>query len=409
MAESEQMKTLSYINGIHETPIVKVPLSKSVANRWLILRALFPDQIVLHEISDADDVKILKRALDKGEGDIDLGAAGTAMRFSLAYFSMKHKTVSRLFGSERMHLRPIGQLVDALCAIGAEITYQDKKGYPPVVVNGKHLRGGQVYVPADMSSQYISALMLSAPATQDGLVIHMSSKGVSQPYIRMTASVLEQAGINVEMDGNRIHVHGKVERRVDVPNEGDWSAAGAFLAWVAITGNPLKVQGLSLDSVQGDKILDELAPEFGVATSWENGLWCLKRTHIPTEELRLDLLDWPDLAQPLIMAAVGQGRSGHVSGLRTLRIKETDRIAALVETIEALGGETNPLAGAIYWEMNEIRVPDRVFKTFEDHRVAMSLAPMAYYGSINLEDPSVVSKSFPTFWDELKKLGLVLA
>lgn len=409
MAKRGVMNTLKWAPKKGETPVVRVPLSKSVANRWLILRAFYPDQIYMHSLSDAKDTAILQRALEIREGDVDLGPAGTAMRFSTAFFSVLRGADVRLFGTERMHERPIEPLVDALRSIGADVEYEGKKGYPPLKIQGKHLRGGEVRVPADMSSQFISALMLIATATYDGLLIHRTTKSVSQPYVDMTAHVLRQAGISVEYDGPRIHVHGKVTSRVDVPVEGDWSAAAAFVAWVAVSGEPLNIEGLSANSVQGDKALMDMVEEFGIEAQWDNGVWKLERTHVPSHDFEIDLLDYPDLAQPLILAAVGQGRSGKATGLRTLRIKETDRIAALVDSIEALGGEPTPLAGSIYWSIEKPVVPEKFFKTYDDHRMAMALAPMATLGQISLDDVNVVDKSFPKFWEEMKKVGLEFA
>lgn len=400
------MKTVSWKEQAGDVPIVNVPLSKSVANRWLILRAFYPEHIHMHSLSGAHDTAILQRALEQGSGEINLGPAGTAMRFSTAYFAVARGRSCRLFGTDRMHQRPIGPLVDALRSMGADIEYESIHGYPPLRIVGKHLRGGQVYIPADMSSQFISALMLVATATQDGILIHRTSRGVSQPYVEMTAVVLRQAGLHAEFDGPRIHVHGKVTKRVDVPIEGDWSAAAAFLAWVAVTGKPLAIHGLSPKSVQGDKVLQEFAPQFGVVGTWDGALWKLERTHIPTDDVHLDLLDYPDLAQSLIIAAVGQGRSGKVSGLRTLRIKETDRIAALVETIEAVGGEPTPLSSSIYWSVSKPVLPNTVFKSHEDHRMAMALAPLSFFGNLDIDDVGVVAKSFPEFWLEMEKLGV---
>lgn len=387
---------------------VRVPLSKSVANRWLILRALFPDLVHMHELSQAKDTSILQAALDGRTGDIDLGPAGTAMRFSTAYFSAMPGYEVFLHGTQRMHQRPVGPLVDALRSLGADLEYGGVEGYPPLRIKGKRLRGGEVYIPADMSSQFISALMLIAPATHDGLVIQRTRRGVSQPYVDMTSQVLRQAGVNVEEEGRRIHVHGKVTERVDVPVEGDWSAAAAFLAWTAVSGQPLRIQGLSPDSVQGDKILDQWTGLFGVVSKWEDGVWCLERVRIPADDVQLDLLDYPDLAQSLIMAAVGQGRSGKASGLYTLRIKETDRIAALVESIEAFGGETSASGGSLYWTIGEPSAPQGTLSVFDDHRMAMALAPMAGLFDIQLDAPSVVEKSFPGFWEEMSVAGLSL-
>lgn len=410
MEPSSIVKTLRYIPSSSTTETVHVPLSKSVANRWLILKALFPDKIEMPILADAEDTKILEAALKSEAAEIDLGAAGTAMRFSIAYFSVQRNREVLLFGTERMHERPVGALVDALRDIHAEIEYEGKTGYPPVRIKGKHLRGGMVEIPADMSSQFLSALMLVAPATSDGMLIHRSTKAVSQPYINMTLAVLEQAGISIQEDGSRIHVHGKVKDKVVVPTEGDWSAVAAYIAWLAVAGGEVYIEGLSKNSVQGDKILDEWIGYFGIVGEWNDGVWHLKRVMIPTDPLNLDMLDFPDLAQCLIMAAVGQGRSGKVTGLRTLRYKETDRITALIESIEAVGGEASSVGTGLYWTVEGLpQKPEKVLSTYQDHRMAFALAPLAVHFDFQIDDEEVVRKSFPKFWHEMSKLGLELS
>lgn len=404
------MKTLRYTEPtVNDIPEVEVPLSKSVANRWQILKALFPDHIIKNELSEARDTRILREALQSDQEDIDLGDAGTAMRFATAYFAVQDKCKVHLFGTDRMHQRPMEPLVTALRSLGAEIRYDKQHGYPPLRIYGKKLRGGEVRIPADMSSQFISALMLIAPATSDGLLIHRTSKSVSQPYVDMTATVLRQAGCNVEDEDMRIHVFGKPSKSVQMPTEGDWSAAVTFVAWTAISGRPIAIHGLSPDSIQGDKIILEWANQLGVEGEWENDVWRIQRTHIPEEDLYLDLLDHPDLAPSLIMAAFGQGRGGKVTGLQTLRIKETDRISALVRTMEQMGGDTTDLSASLYWRPAEnIDLTNHVFDTFDDHRMAMAIAPFAFLGDLKLNDTTVVEKSFPGYWRQMKKVGLEL-
>lgn len=385
---------------------VEVPLSKSVANRWLILEALFPEFIEKNDLSEARDTRILREALLSTDEKIDIQDAGTAMRFATAYFSVQYKRRTYLHGTDRMHERPIAPLVNALRDLGGEIRYEKTKGYPPLSIYGKHLRGGEVYIPADMSSQFISALMLIAPATNDGVLINRTSRSVSQPYVDMTAAVLRQAGVEVNDEGTRIHVHGKPTKRIVVPTEGDWSAAAAFFAWVAVSGQTIHVAGLSADSVQGDVVLLDWATELGLKCEWVNEMLEVSRVSIPEDDFNLDFLDHPDLAQSLVMAAIGQGRSGKVTGLRTLRLKETDRVAALVESIEKLGGETTSTGGALYWTVDNLNFDNAQFDVFDDHRMAMALAPVAFLNPIEINDPSVVEKSFPNFWGEMAKLGL---
>lgn len=400
------MKTLSYKEqeGI---PLVEVPLSKSVANRWIILKALFPDKILKNQLSEARDTRILREALESGETDINLGDAGTAMRFATAYFSILKNRNVYLFGTERMHHRPIEPLVSALRHLGAEIRYDEKIGYPPLRIYGKKLRGGEVRIPADMSSQFISALMLIAPATEDGLLIHRTSKSVSQPYVDMTAAVLRQAGITVEEDGYRIHVHGKPQEQVQMPIEGDWSAAATYVAFTAITGKALRIKGLSPKSIQGDRILLKWVKHFGIEGEWEEDVWLIRRTHLPEEDLQLDMLDFPDLAPSLVMAAFGQGRGGKITGLQTLRIKETDRISALVRTIERMGGDTTDLSNTLYWSpATNFDFSGKPFDTFDDHRMAMAIAPLTYFGELEVNDATVVEKSFPGYWSQMEKAGM---
>lgn len=403
------MKEVNYspVQEMDSVPSFRVPFSKSVANRWLVLKALFP-KLEADYPSEADDYRILQRALQSDDEVIDLGAAGTAMRFCTAFFAVQRNRVVELRGSERMHKRPIGPLVDALRTLGASIHYLEEEGYPPLRIEGKKLRGGQVWLPADISSQFITALMLVAPATHDGLQIHRTSRQVSHPYIRMTAHVLRESGVEVEIEGELIHVHGEPTSGASLKGEGDWSAAVAPLAWTAVTGNPVDVLGLKPDSVQGDKVLQDFAAELGVEATWEGERWCLRKGTVPAESLELDLLDFPDLAQSLILAGLGQKRSGKMSGLRTLRIKETDRLKALEESIEALGGDCTTSGGSIYWSVDELKHPDGTLKTYDDHRMAMALAPLSYHFPIRMDHPEVVSKSFPAFWKEASHMGIQL-
>lgn len=404
------MKTLRYTPTTEgQAPNVEVPLSKSVANRWQIIKALFPDKILKNKLSEARDTRILREALASKQEDINLQDAGTAMRFATAYFSVLKGRNVYLHGTDRMHKRPIEPLVSALRSLGAEVRYDGELGYPPLRIYGKKLRGGEVRIPADMSSQFISALMLIAPATNDGLLIHRTSKSVSQPYVNMTADVLRQAGITVEEDGMRIHVHGKPKTEVQMPTEGDWSAAATFVAWTAISGSPLRVIGLVRESIQGDKILQDWLPQLGIEAKWDGDVWCIERLEIPEEDLVLDMLDYPDLAPSIVMAAFGQGRAGKVTGLQTLRIKETDRISALVRTIERMGGDTTDLSSSLYWAPAEkLDFSGEPFDTFDDHRMAMAIAPMAFFGELKLNDASVVEKSFPGYWKQMEKAGLKL-
>lgn len=405
------MKTLRYTDRNYDhTPEVEVPLSKSVANRWQIVKALFPDKILKNQLSEARDTRILREALASEEEDINLHDAGTAMRFATAYFSVQKGRNVYLHGTDRMHKRPIEPLVSALRSLGAEIRYDQEIGYPPLRIYGKKLRGGQVHIPADMSSQFISALMLVAPATNDGLLIHRTSKSVSQPYVNMTADVLRQAGITVEEDGMRIHVHGSPAQQVQMPTEGDWSAAATFVSWTAISGLPLRIKGLAKHSIQGDKVLIDWIEQLGIEAEWEEDVWSIRRTHIPEEDLVLDMLDYPDLAPSIVMAAFGQGRSGKVTGLQTLRIKETDRVSALVRTIERMGGDTTDLSGSLYWAPSQkLDFSGEPFDTFDDHRMAMAIAPMAFFGELKLNDASVVEKSFPGYWKQMELAGLELS
>ncbi len=393
---------------VDENVTIELPLSKSVANRWLILEAIFPDIILKSIYSEARDTQILREALSSESKDVNLHDAGTAMRFATAYFASKLGCEVVLRGTDRMHERPIGPLVKALRDLGAKVDYLDQEGFPPLRIEGKRLRGGEVYVPADMSSQFLTALMLIAPATNDGLVIHRTSKAVSQPYVNMTADVLRQAGVEVEDEGMRIHVHGKPMKPIQVPTEGDWSAAVAFYAWVAVSGKSVHLAGLSAESVQGDKVLQDLGSNLGVVSSWNSGILELEFKGVPEGDFNIDFLDHPDLAQSFILAAACQGRSGKATGLRTLRLKETDRVEAISEAIEKLGGHTTATGGALYWQIDQPIISDQLFRVFDDHRMAMALAPLAFHGAIQVDSLEAVQKSFPHFWLEMSKLGMTV-
>ncbi len=392
---------------------VKLPLSKSLSNRALIINALTPGALPLGEIADCDDTRVTSEALASDADCINVGAAGTAMRFLTAYFASSPGRTVTLDGSERMRHRPIAALVDALRQCGAEISYAGEEGYPPIRIAGSRLAGGSITVPASISSQYISALMMVAPLMTEGLTIHLEGEIISRPYILMTLAMMKEWGAEGELEGNRLTLEPGIYRPVEFAVEADWSAASYWYELEALTSGWITLDGLRSDSLQGDKAVSRIFNNLGVVTEWEgeDGGTDLVASPDLSPRLTIDMTDTPDLAQTVIVTCAMLGIPFRITGLASLRIKETDRLEALRKEILKIGiilriensdtmeweGERRPIT-----EMPE-------FDTYEDHRMAMALAPVSVYvPGIVIRDVEVVSKSYPTFWDDLRNAGFTL-
>ena len=306
--------------------------SKSESNRLLLLQALFSN-LVLENLSNSDDTKTMQAALNKSHGQIDIHHAGTAMRFLTAYLSIQDGKEYTLTGSKRMQERPIQILVEALRRLGADIEYEKKEGYPPIKIRGKKLNGNKVSLPAHVSSQYITALLLIAPSLPNGLTLVLEGKITSIPYIKMSLSLLNQLGVSNSFNGNKIQVHpvSSIKNQV-VRVESDWSSASYFYSIAALSEeSEIKIESYKKESLQGDSILQEIYYQLGVETDFQGHFLVLskKKNKVLPKDISLDLSNAPDIAQTIAVTCFGLGISCNLTGLHTLKIKETDRLEAL--------------------------------------------------------------------------------
>ena len=397
--------------------------SKSISNRILIINALCKDDFKIDKISTSKDTQTLTKLLSQKDANVyDAGAAGTTFRFMTAYLALQQGT-QILTGSERMKQRPIGKLVNALRALGCDIEYLENEGYPPLKINApKPLITNELSIAADTSSQYITALLMVSPTLPNGLRLTLEGNIVSLPYIQMTLSLMQYFGVEHSWSGNTIIVEKQEYVAKDVVVEADWSAASYYYALAAFADElDLKLNGLFKNSLQGDSVAVEMGFHFGVdttfidATDSTEGCLHLKKTGEPmTEMFEWNFLKCPDIAQTFAVICAGTGVQGLFTGLETLFIKETDRVAALKIELAKVGVSFIKLPakfsqkshkqyfmveGKAQWD----KIP--LFPTYEDHRIAMSFAPLAMINTIKIEDPLVVEKSYPEFWEDLKKLG----
>ncbi|HAJ99381.1 MAG TPA: 3-phosphoshikimate 1-carboxyvinyltransferase [Bacteroidales bacterium] len=395
--------------------IVHLPASKSLSNRALILQAISTQPISIENLSDAEDTRVLKNALEsvhRGEAIIDVGHAGTAMRFLTAYLVIQEGSFE-LKGSKRMHQRPIAPLVDALRQLGAEIHYLGQIGFPPLLISGKKLKGGKVSIVSDISSQFISALLLIAPTLPNGLTLEKHGIPASPSYVTMTMGLLKKAGISCNWAGNTISIGAGNFSPTKIVIEPDWSSASYFYSAILLAKEgELFFPGLQQESLQGDAILAHWFKELGVQTHFNSeGARVTKVGNFPAF-MDLNFKNQPDLAQTMAMAFAGCGIQGQFKGLETLPRKETDRIKALLQELRKLGYALSQSdEGA--WQLRKSaqismeRVP--VFQSYEDHRMAMACAPLALCtGKVLIEDPEVVVKSYPKFWENMANIGFTI-
>lgn len=395
-----------------------LPASKSESNRLLVIDAILgTDDLQIENLSESNDTKVLKTALEtlvrlKGTNisvTLDIQDSGTAMRFATAFASAIN-VKSLIIGSERMKERPIGILVNTLKEIGANIRYMENDGYPPIVVEGKRIKGGVIDIDASISSQYISALMLLAPKMTNGLIMYLKGDIASYPYIKMTAKVMEHFGVEILMHENAIAIKKQAySARNEYKVESDWSAASYWYEMAAFSENvDLFLHGLKRDSIQGDAIIAEVFEQFGVHSEFLESGVRLTKTNNHCQHFKLDFLNYPDMVQTLVCTSTGLGISGEFHGLRNLRFKETDRIHALHTELKDMGVILDSSEDKIVLSESVVKT-SRPVRTFADHRMAMSFAPLAIpLGEITIESPNVVSKSYPNFWEDLKKSGFTI-
>jgi 3-phosphoshikimate 1-carboxyvinyltransferase len=400
---------------------IKLPSSKSISNRLLIIQAMTKGGFQLDNLSDADDTLLLNDLLHQIHShqgrsmmtELDTGNAGTVMRFLTAYLSMiPGKWI--LNGSERMKQRPIGILVDGLKSMGAQIDYLSKLGYPPVMIHGAFLKGREIIVDPGISSQFVSALIMIGPKIPGGLTIHLSGPAVSFPYVKMTIGLLKVFGINVVQERSRIFIPEGNYIPFNFKVESDWSAAAFWYEAAAIADQvDLELEGLSKESLQGDSIISSIYRNFNVNTEFtENGIHLTKTSGPLLEtQFKFNFSDHPDIAPAVITTCAMLGLHGLFTGLKSLQIKETDRLLALKTEFEKFGitaetYTTGNLIPALEITGPRIACPSSLkINTYGDHRMAMTFAPIAILNSICVESPEVVTKSYPGFWNDLVSLG----
>ena len=383
--------------------------SKSESNRLLILQQLFPE-ISIENLSDSDDSIHLQQALSTKDSLIDIGHAGTAMRFLVSYFASKQNSEVVLTGSERMQQRPIGVLVEALKDLGADISYEAKEGYPPVRIKGKAITKDNVQINGNVSSQYISSLILMGTHLEKGLTIELIGKITSIPYIEMTLSLLNQLGIETHFEGNTIKVlPAKQLQKQTVVVESDWSSASYFYSVAAFSevGSAIQLSAYKKESLQGDSCLAEIYSHFGVETVFDQNTIILKKVREPNMGLlTLDLKNAPDIAQTIAITCFGLGIACHLTGLHTLKIKETDRLEALEAELKKLGAVIAITIESLSLSISEVMNTNVAIKTYNDHRMAMAFAPLAFKVPIAILNAEVVSKSYQKFWTDMQQIGI---
>ena len=390
---------------------IKVTGSKSESNRLLLLQALYP-QLHLKNISNSDDSQLMTKALASEEALIDIHHAGTAMRFLTAYLAIQEGRSVVITGSKRMKERPIKILVEALQHLGAEINYEENEGYPPLKITGKKLTNHQVSLKANVSSQYISALLLIASKLENGLELTLEGKITSVPYIKMTLSLLDQIGVKSSFENNKITVApftGQLEPRT-ITVESDWSSASYFfsLAALSVPGTQITLESYKQDSLQGDADLVHIYKQFGVETIFDGNTMSLVKTKQAVSHFDYDLVNAPDIAQTIAVSCFALGMSCDLKGLHTLKIKETDRLVALKTELEKLGATVEITDKSLHLQSCNTIKSGVSIATYNDHRMAMAFAPLALKTDLKIEEAMVVSKSYPTFWDDMETLGIKL-
>ena len=382
--------------------------SKSESNRLLLLKALF-SSLEVQNISNSDDSQYMLKALSTESNTVDIHHAGTAMRFLTAYFATLEGSTILLTGSQRMQERPIKILVDALRDLGADIEYASQEGYPPLRITGKRLFKDEVRMKANVSSQYISALVLMATKLENGLKLHLEGKITSVPYINMTLSLLEQIGVETSFEGQTINVNPYLETdSKTLTVESDWSSASYFYSIIALSppGTQVRLSTYKKDSLQGDAVLKDIYKQMGVETTFEGSKIILKKINksLPIS-IDSDLANAPDIAQTIVVTCLGLQIQCRLTGLHTLKIKETDRLEALKSEIYKFGTDLNITSDSLFLLDPKPLVSGCIVETFNDHRMAMAFAPLVLLTSFSIKEAEVVSKSFPDFWENLLELG----
>ena len=405
---------------LHLKSEIKITGSKSETNRLLLLQALYPN-ITLENTSNSDDSEVMSSALSTNHQPtttnhqiIDIHHAGTAMRFLTAYFASQENRIVTLTGSSRMKERPIKILVEALKQFGAKIDYLENDGFPPIKITGQKITNNKVSLPANVSSQYISALLLIAPKLQNGLELTLIGEITSIPYIKMTLNLLQEIGVETAFIANIIIVKPKFDliNPKTLTVESDWSSASYFFSILALSkvGSQITLSSYKQNSLQGDAALVEIYEKLGVETHFDgNKMTLVKQPNFKCNTLNLDLNNTPDIAQTIVVTCLGLGIGCHLTGLHTLKIKETDRLEALKTELSKLGASISVTDESLTLAPSTNINPNQTIATYNDHRMAMAFAPLALKTNINIENAEVVSKSYPDFWNDLIKLGFEIS
>ena len=390
------------------TGALEITGSKSESNRLLVLQAQYPN-LSISNLSNSDDTKALQQALTNAPATVDIHHAGTAMRFLTAYYASTPGRECLLTGSSRMQERPIGILVEALRSMGASINYTKNEGFPPLQIIGTALEASVVHLPASISSQFITALLLTAPKLKHGLKIVLEGAITSRPYIEMTCALMRQLGINVVFTDNLLEVAPTLQiPTAEIAVESDWSSASYAYSILALAEEgALTLTTYRKESLQGDACLQSIYTQLGIESSFEHNQLQLRK--IPNfkcpEKLALDLAHAPDIAQTIAVSCTALGVACSLTGLHTLKIKETDRLVALQRELEKFGAEVRITAESLHIQPPTSLTADVEVATYNDHRMALAFAPLALKTSLQITDALVVNKSYPSYWDDLKKLG----
>lgn len=407
------MKLHLFSQNTHIQQSITITGSKSESNRLLLLQALFP-QLSIENVSNSDDACVMDEGLSIKEGVVDIHHAGTAMRFLTAFFAMQEGRSVILTGSKRMKERPIGILVDALRQLGADISFTQDEGYPPLQIEGRRLDESRVVMAANVSSQYISALLLIASRLPNGLELILEGDITSVPYIEMTLSLLNEIGVDTSFNGNIIRVmplmNEPESKKLVV--ESDWSSASYFYSIVSICqlGTQVRLSSYKSNSLQGDSVLASIYQQFGVTTEFEDNQVVLTKT---SEKLQLhfeyDLTHAPDIAQTIAVSCFALGMGCSLSGLHTLKIKETDRLEALKVELSKLGAQIDVTNSELFLKPSLTIKSEVTIDTYNDHRMAMAFAPLALKVPLYINDAEVVSKSYPDFWRDMEQIGFLIS
>jgi 3-phosphoshikimate 1-carboxyvinyltransferase len=387
---------------------ISLPFSKSESNRLLILQALSEGEFIIENLSDANDTKILSRALASKLLTVDVEDAGTAARFFVAYACIINKHII-ITGSRRMQERPIEPLVNALKQLGFRIQYLRQNGFLPIEILPVNMAnvGDEIAITGKISSQFITALMLVGWKLPNGLTIIIIDEYTSHAYILLTQKLMQKCGIEVSIDGNKIRIPAQQISAASVAVTADWTNAGYWYSFVALSDNGrIKIEGLDIESFQGDKAIVEISSNLGVKTTSENSSIVLTKTDFDTSQpLHFDFNDNPDLAQTIIVLCAAKNIAASFSGLHTLKLKETDRIISLRNELQKFNVEFIEESPDLYKLKGQFKFEEPVqIETYNDHRMAMAFAPLALINKIIIEDIEVVNKSYPKFWEEVEKL-----